>query len=52
MCQVSIDSGYFNVGTNLGLTGARYFIKIIFGIISATDNWLQADELLYLDKLF
>ena len=30
MCQISINSEHFNFGTNLGLTGAKYLIKIIF----------------------
>ena len=42
----------FNFGTNLGLAGGKYFIKIIFDIICAINNWLYANELLYLDKLF
>ena len=37
-------------GTNLGLTGAKYLIKIIFDIIF--NNWLYVNGLLYLDKLF
>ena len=34
------------------LTGGKYSIKIIFDIIGAINNWLYADELLYLHKLF
>ena len=35
-----------------GLTGGKYFIKIIFDILWAINNWLHADERLYPDKLF
>ena len=28
--QVSINSDFFNYGTNLGLAGGKYFMKIIF----------------------
>ena len=42
----------FNFGTNLGLTGGKYFFKIIFDIIWAINNWFKANEFLYLDKLF
>ena len=30
MCQISINSEHSNFGTNSGLTGAKYLIKIIF----------------------
>ena len=36
----------------LGLAGDKYFIKIISDIIWAINNWLYADEPVYLDKLF
>ena len=32
MCQISITSEDFNFGINLGLTGGKYFIKLIFDI--------------------
>ena len=33
MCQISINSEhFFNFGTNLDLTGGKYFMKIIFDI--------------------
>ena len=32
MFPVSINSGTFNFGTNLGLKGGKYLIKIIFNI--------------------
>ena len=32
MCQISINHDIFNLGTNLGLTGGKYLIKIIFHI--------------------
>ena len=32
MCQISINSETFNFGTNLGLTGGKDLIKIIFDI--------------------
>ena len=35
----------------MGLTGGKYFIKIIFDIIWVINNWLYADKLLYLDKI-
>ena len=44
--------GNFNFGTNLRLAGSKYFIKNIFDIIWAINNWLHAHELLYLDRLF
>ena len=36
----------------LDLTGGKYCIKSIFDIMWAINNWLYADELLYLSKLF
>ena len=44
--------GSFNFRTNSGLTGGKYFIKTIFGIILAINNWLYANKLQYLNKLF
>ena len=32
MCEISIHFGHFNIGTNLGLAGGKYFIKIIFDV--------------------
>ena len=32
MCKISINSGTFDFGTNMGLAGGKYFIKIIFDI--------------------
>ena len=43
---------FFDYGVILGLTGGRYFTKINFDFIWEINNWLYADELLYLDKLF
>ena len=42
----------FNFGNNSDLTGGKYFIKTIFNIMRAINNWLYADKLLCLDKLF
>ena len=53
MCQILINSvNDFNFRTILGLIGGKYFKKIIFDIICAINNWLYANELLYLDTLF
>ena len=49
MCQISINSGHLTI---LHLAGGKHFINIIFDIIRAINNWLYANELLYLDKLF
>ena len=35
----------------LGPVGVKYFIKIIFDIIWAINNWLYTNKLLYFDKL-
>ena len=40
------------MGDISGLASGKYFIKIIFDIILAINNWLYANELLYLKKLF
>ena len=52
MCQISINSEHFCFWDLLGLTAGKDFIKNIFDIIRAINNWLYADDLLYLDKLF
>ena len=32
MCQISVNSKHFSFWNNLGLTGGKYLIKIIFDI--------------------
>ena len=53
MCQILINSvNVFDFRTILGLTGGKYFKKIIFDIICAINNWLYVNEPLYIDTLF